>query len=632
MTAVNITPPFSALQMRHASFIGWLDTQTTPRFMKILATFFALLSLCTATRAAIVLTDTFTYPDGSLTNVSNVKWRNTGGVLNQMSVSGGRVELTGTQSEDVDALLAGGPFTASSGVTLYARFTVTFLAPPAGSQGDYFAHYGSSANRCRVFATTNGAANGKFRLGISAGSNAATNKFPLDLTLGQTYTVFTRYTVSNAQCALWINPTAESDLSVVAADTATTSTISTFALREATDIGALRLDDLVVGTSFNEALTGNGAPSIFYSFLSGQVIAAGATTAPFPFTVGDLETPANAITVSASAANPILIPSLILGGSGSNRTLTVTPAADQTGQTMVTLFAFDGTSSNSANIFFSVIPSLLVSEGFNYADGPLITNGSPTWQHHSGTVTGQVQVAGGKLVLSGGSTEDVSTTFPTSQFGTNSGFTHYASLRATFSQPPSGPGSYWAHFNGNTGIARGRIFAGTNNAGPGKFRLGIANGSSTVTAQLALDLSTNTTYRVVLRDNPLTHVSTLWVDPAAESDPGTNAIDAVSGSNIFDFAFREDPGIGTFTVDDLRVGLTFASVMDAVGPALRVERIAPGSARLAWPAAATGFSLQSNTNLATTNWQDVVATPVVTGSENMVTNAPVTPIFFRLKK
>ena len=593
-------------------------------------TFLPLLILgaaCASVSAAIPLIDTFTYPDGSLTNVSNIKWRNTGGVLNQVNVSAGRVELTSAETEDVDALLSGGPFTAAGSTLLYARFTVNFSALPTGSQGDYFAHYGSSANKCRVFATTNGAAGGKFRIGISAGSNAATNKFPSDLSLGQTYTVVTRYTVSNAACVLWINPAAESDVSVAAADIPSASTIATFNWRQSPDIGTLFVDDLVVGTSFNEALTGDATPAI--SDIADRAVAEGSSTPTIPFTVSDLETPATSLTVFAQTSDSNLVQSIALAGVGTNRSITVTTPAGQTGTTTITVFVTDGSTTNSDSFVLTVIPALLLAEDFNYPDGPLV--GNSTWTHHSGTTTGQVQIASGKAVLSTAFTEDVNVPLPGGPFATNSGVQLYASLRVNFSQLPNSAGDYVAHFNNSSG--RCRLFVGTNNAGAGKFRVGIGNGTNAVSEQLATDLATNTTHRLVLRYNLATGISTVWANPAAETDPGTNATDVAAATALSTFAFREDPGIGTFTVDDLRLGLTFAAVTAAAGPPLRLERLAAGRARLAWPATATGFSLQSNTNLATTNWQDVVATPVVTGAENVVTNIPASnPAFYRLKK
>lgn len=596
--------------------------------MKIIPLIALAVVLCSGAQAAIVLADSFPYADGSLTNVSNIKWRNAGGVLNQVNVTAGRVELTAGESEDVDALLAGGPFTTAGGTVLYAKFTLNYSALPTGSQGDYCAHFiGTSANRARLFATTNGAAPGKFRLGLSSGSAVATNKFPLDLALGQDHTVFLRYAVSNAQCALWIDATAEGDASVVAADSATAQSIISFGLRQSTDIGALLVDDLIVGTSFSEVLTGNATPAI--SDITDRTVADGSSTPAIPFTVSDLETPANSLIVTATASNSNVVQSIVLAGAGTNRTVTVATPAGQTGSTVITVFVTDGSTTNSESFLVTVIPALLLAEDFNYADGPLAGDG--TWTHHSGAVTGQVQVANNRIVLSTAFTEDVNVPLPGGPYATNSGVQLYASLRVNFSQLPNSAGDYIAHFNNTSG--RCRLFVGTNNAAAGRFRVGIGNGASAVSEQLAADLATNTAHRIVLRYNPATGVSTVWANPAAETDPGTNATDAATATALSTFAFREDPGIGTFTVDDLRLGLTFASVMDAAAPRLRIERLATGQVRLAWPADATGYALQTTTNAASTNWAEVATAPFLLGGENVLTNSlSGNPFFYRLKK
>ena len=58
-------------------------------------------------------------------------------------------------------------------------------------------------------------------------------------------------------------------------------------------------------------------------------------TPPIPFTVGDRETPAASLLVSGSSANPALVPNspanISFGGSGSNRTVTLTPTPGQLG-------------------------------------------------------------------------------------------------------------------------------------------------------------------------------------------------------------------------------------------------------------------------------------------------------------
>jgi hypothetical protein len=98
------------------------------------------------------------------------------------------------------------------------------------------------------------------------------------------------------------------------------------------------------------------------------------------------------------------------------------------------------------------------------------------------------------------------------------------------------------------------------------------------------------------------------------------------------YAFRQDSGIGTFTVDDLKVGTEFTDVSTVVQSyALRAFK-SGSDVVVAWPTSATGFTLQSCNSLITTNWQNVLTLPTVVGSENFVTNtAPTGNAFFRLK-
>jgi hypothetical protein len=88
-------------------------------------------------------------------------------------------------------------------------------------------------------------------------------------------------------------------------------------------------------------------PSI--SDIANQTINENQSTEPISFTVSDPDTPLNLLTVSASSSNTTLIPNgnLILDGSGGNRTITVTPAADQSGSATITVSVSDRNSSSN---------------------------------------------------------------------------------------------------------------------------------------------------------------------------------------------------------------------------------------------------------------------------------------------
>ncbi|OLB02564.1 MAG: hypothetical protein AUH08_02830 [Verrucomicrobia bacterium 13_2_20CM_54_12] len=100
----------------------------------------------------------------------------------------------------------------------------------------------------------------------------------------------------------------------------------------------------------------NTPPTI--SNIPNQTIFQNTSTGPIPFTVGDAETaPAN-LQLSAVSSNPGLVPNgnIVFGGSGANRTVTVTPAAGQTGSTTITVTVNDGPNNTNTSFLVTVNP------------------------------------------------------------------------------------------------------------------------------------------------------------------------------------------------------------------------------------------------------------------------------------
>jgi|GEM_PF-1437591 len=117
-----------------------------------------------------------------------------------------------------------------------------------------------------------------------------------------------------------------------------------------------------VGSATSDAATvtisaPNTPPEI--SPLDDQSVVSGQSTLPLAFTVADAETPAAALDVSASSSNATLLPAsgIVLGGAGANRTITLTPAAGETGSALVTVVVDDGSLSASASFTLTVTPA-----------------------------------------------------------------------------------------------------------------------------------------------------------------------------------------------------------------------------------------------------------------------------------
>jgi parallel beta-helix repeat protein len=146
----------------------------------------------------------------------------------------------------------------------------------------------------------------------------------------------------------------------------------------------------------------NSAPTI--SGIANKVTTPNTATASIPFTVSDAETEGSSLTVSSSSSNPALIPdnNIVFEGSSSNRTITVTPATNQSGMATVTLTASDGSLRRSTSFVVAVIPPPTIAlispaNGASYLT-PATINLTASVVPHGHTIT-QVQFYSGATLL-----------------------------------------------------------------------------------------------------------------------------------------------------------------------------------------------------------------------------------------
>ncbi|MBE2215805.1 MAG: hypothetical protein IAE82_18165 [Opitutaceae bacterium] len=112
-----------------------------------------------------------------------------------------------------------------------------------------------------------------------------------------------------------------------------------------------------VATGTTPAVASNSAPTL--SNIADQTLSAGSSTGAISFSVSDIETAATSLVVSRSSSNTTLIPvaNIVLGGSGSSRTVTITPAAGQSGTATITITVSDGQLSSSDTFNVTVAPA-----------------------------------------------------------------------------------------------------------------------------------------------------------------------------------------------------------------------------------------------------------------------------------
>src|SRR5262249_4025080 len=123
-------------------------------------------------------------------------------------------------------------------------------------------------------------------------------------------------------------------------------------------------------------------------------------TGPIAFTVGDAEEAAANLQLSAASSNQGLVPNgnIVFGGSGANRTVTVTPAAGQTGSATITETGNDGPHNTNMNFVLTVSParpppSLMAAYGFNEGSGTVVTDLSGNG--NNGTIGGATWTTSG---------------------------------------------------------------------------------------------------------------------------------------------------------------------------------------------------------------------------------------------
>jgi hypothetical protein len=99
------------------------------------------------------------------------------------------------------------------------------------------------------------------------------------------------------------------------------------------------------------------------------------TALTISFSVGDVETQADNLIVSAASSNQTLVPNsgIALGGAGANRTIQITPAADQSGVTTITVTATDADGGSfSRNFLVRVLQAtVIVTNGNDGGPGSL---------------------------------------------------------------------------------------------------------------------------------------------------------------------------------------------------------------------------------------------------------------------
>ena len=222
-------------------------------------------------RADVYFSEGFDYADGSLTTVSS-DWTRHSGTEGQIQVSGGKITLTDSQSEDVNRLIG---TTVTTG-TVFAGFDFSVSASnPGGTDFEYFAHFGNgSSSFVARMEVSNADANG-FLVGISQ-TSATDASWGSTLDYDTVYRAIIGYDRDSELSSLWVDASVESDTSIVTTTTLGINVEGFYFRESGSSVNeTIVVDDLVVGTTFADVVTFSSVPEPSSLFVLGMVGFAG---------------------------------------------------------------------------------------------------------------------------------------------------------------------------------------------------------------------------------------------------------------------------------------------------------------------------------------------------------------------
>lgn len=222
--------------------------------------------------------------------------------------------------------------------TISRSFTVTVVpvnqAPTLNPIADITVNENSGAHSVTLSGITSGAPNERQTLTVSAVSDSPA-------------------IVPNPKVA-YTSPNASGTLTFTPAVNAVGPAVITVTVNDGQSTNNLVARNFTVTVGASRPPPTNTPP--FISPIASQSTTQDVALLGIPFTIGDQETPAANLTLSANSSNPTLIPNanITFGGSDSNRTVTLTPAAGKGGTANITISVNDGTVSSSTTFPLTV--------------------------------------------------------------------------------------------------------------------------------------------------------------------------------------------------------------------------------------------------------------------------------------
>jgi len=243
----------------------------------------------------------------------------------------------------------------------------------------------------------------------------------------------------------------------------------------------------------------NDAPTI--TSIANSTIVEDTATPLIPFTIGDVETAAASLTLLGTSSDPTLVPNanIVFGGSGANRTVRITPAANQFGTASISVFVNDGAISSTRTFQLTVTSSNDPPTMAALLPATAVPNTLTALQP---VVIGDIDTAASSLVVTGTSSD--TNVLPNANIVVGT-----AGSSRTLSVRPLQAGTATVTLRVSDGLAQSAqsfLLTSTNSAGQFALRpsFNVANGGYTI----SWDSRVGYTYRVMTKTS-LTQ--TTWV-------------------------------------------------------------------------------------------------------------------------
>jgi hypothetical protein len=328
------------------------------------------------------------------------------------------------------------------------------------------------------------------------------------------------------------------------------------------------------------------------------------TAVTVPFIIGDQSQDVSILSVTAAvdAVSGNELAGVSLGGSGTNRTVTVTPVAGADGVGIVDLSVAD-TNGNTSSTSFAVMVltnRAVFDDHFDYFDGSLFTVSDTVWLRR-----GNIQPVGLKTlsqaahIVSGAANDNGYGTLVGAPYSPGDRSVIYITFMGTWSAAPSGNSGAIVALANNSTISSPQVCAIGSTpdvlGDGGDLIVRIANGNGYTNYPVGIAL--NTPHKIIARYDVDTALATLWVDATNEADasvPSITASDVATPVAVSLLNLNQNGNTGTLSLDDLKVSVV-------VRPRIIAITVMANNVQIDFTAgtgdATTDFGVNSTTNL-----------------------------------